>query len=363
VALASVAVIGATGLVRALSELSAVSQLWSSGYGRALLVKSGLLLLVVGLGWLNRRRLAYTASLRRNVAAELALLAGIVVAVAFLTDLAPGRELARAVATPKPAEPRPIQPPPPGATVLAAESGKLAVGLAALRDGRIQATVLGQQNRGVDRLVVSFAADGKKLGSRACGPGCYRSTGRVRRGRVTVLVRGSPPVTFRLPQEAAPASRLVARARRAFENLRSVVIDEHLASSPTQRVFTVWRLEAPNRLAYATSGGARAVVVGARRWDRIGNGPWQRSTQTPLRQPAPWWSPRWRDAKAVGWIRADGRRARVVTFYDPALPAWFEVALDPRTAVPLTLRMTAAAHFMRHRYRNFNAPLGIEPPA
>src|SRR5204863_3195776 len=74
IALVSVGVIAATGLVRALSELSAVSQLWSTGYGRALMVKTALLLAVVGLGWVNRRRLVpriaaagTAAALRRNV--------------------------------------------------------------------------------------------------------------------------------------------------------------------------------------------------------------------------------------------------------------------------------------------------------
>ncbi len=360
-ALVSVAVIAATGLVRAITELSAVSQLWTTGYGRALLVKSALLAGVVVLGWLNRRRLVYGAALRRNVTVELALLAGVVVAVAFLTELAPGRDLARAVA--KPVEPQAIQPPPPGATVFAGESGVYAVGLAALPGGTAQATVLGQENRGVDGLSVGFETHGRRLGSSSCGPGCYRSEGRVRPGPVTVLVGGSAPVRFDLPANAAPGSALVARARRAFEGLKSLVIQEHLASSPTARVFTTWRIVAPNRLAYTTSGNVRAVVIGARRWDKFGRGPWQRSAQTPLHQPAPWWSPSWRNARLVGTARVGGREARVVTFFDPVLPAWFEVAVDPKTALPLTLKMTAAAHFMRHRYSGFNRPLRIVPPA
>lgn len=361
IALGSVVVIAATGLVRALSELSALDQVWSSGYGRALAIKTGLLGGLVTLGWLNRRRLAYTAALRRRVGVELALLAGIVTAVAFLTDLAPGRELAQAVA--KPAEPAAIQPPPAGATVLAAESGNLAVGLAALPDGRVQATALGQENRGVDGLDVGFLAAGRRVASTRCGPGCYRSATAIPRGAVRVLIGGSPAVTFELPDRTQPGSALVARARRAFLALHSVVIQEHLASSPTARIFTTWRLEAPNRVAYVTSEGARAVVIGERRWDKTGNGPWRRSSQTPLRQPGPWWGPRWLDARELGWTRADGRLARLVSFYDPSLPAWFEVAVDPKTAVPLQLKMTAAAHFMRHRYLDFNAPLRIRPPA
>ena len=48
---------------------SSVRQLWSTGYGRALLVKTALLAVLVVLGWLNRYRLR-AEGLRRGVRAE-----------------------------------------------------------------------------------------------------------------------------------------------------------------------------------------------------------------------------------------------------------------------------------------------------
>jgi copper transport protein len=364
-ALVSVAVIAATGLVRALSELSAVSQLWSSGYGRALLVKTALLLAVVALGWINRSRLVAlgdSIALRRNVVAELALLAGVVTAVAFLTDLAPGRQLARAIARPAAPAPRSVRPPPAGATVLAHEVGGLAVGLAILPDRRVEATVLGPSGGGVDGLSVAFRAAGRRTLSLACGPGCYRSRDPVAGNRVTVALGGPQAVSFPLPARTQPASGLVRRARKAFTSLRTVVIHERLASSPREQVLTTWRIAAPNRLTYETNVGASAVVIGARRWDRTRGSPWQASPQTPLQLPGAWWSPRWLDAKTIGWRRVRGQRVRVVSFYDPKLPAWFEVAVELRTALPLELTMTAAAHFMHHRYTDFNRPLRIVAP-
>ena len=363
IALVSVVVIAVTGLVRAFSELSAFSQLWSSGYGRALLIKSGLLLAVVVLGWLNRSRLLPRlrfAALRRNVAVELALLAGVVIAVAFLTDLAPGRQLARAVASPD--APRPIAAPPPGATVLGGESGGRAVGLAIQPGGRLEATMLGPDDKGVDGLSVAFRAGGRTFGSNPCGPGCYRALGRVRSGRVTVLIAGGVPVAFALPARAQPASLIVGRARHAYGSLRSLVIHERLASSPRDFLTTRWQIIAPDRLTYQTSEGGRAVVIGATRWDAQGKQPFVRSAQTPLQLPGSQWGPRWLNAKALGWTRIGGERARRVSFYDPSLPAWFEIALDPRTYRPLELEMTAAAHFMHHRYTDFNRPVRIEPP-
>ncbi len=91
-AVAAVAILALTGVARALSELSAVSQLWTTGYGRAILVKTGLFAVLLGLGAASRSRVsAGNARLRGLMLAELAFLLGIVVAVAVLTSLRPGR--------------------------------------------------------------------------------------------------------------------------------------------------------------------------------------------------------------------------------------------------------------------------------
>lgn len=92
-ALASVIVVALTGAARALAELSAVSQLWTTGYGRAILVKTGLFAVLLGLGSVSRSRvMAGAERLRGVVLAEVTiLLLGVVVAVALLTSLRPGR--------------------------------------------------------------------------------------------------------------------------------------------------------------------------------------------------------------------------------------------------------------------------------
>jgi hypothetical protein len=140
------------------------------------------------------------------------------------------------------------------------------------------------------------------------------------------------------------------------------VIHERLASSPRDRLTTTWHIVAPDRLTYATSEGSRAIVIGGERWDSNGNGRLVRSAQTPLQLPGSQWGPRWLNARTLGWTRVGVTRARLVSFFDPELPAWFEFAMDPRTYRPLELEMTAAAHFMHHRYTGFNRPMRIEPP-
>ena len=93
VALAAVVVLAASGLGRALTELDSVSQIWSTSYGRALIVKTVLFLPLLGVGRANRAVLAHaSARLARPVLIELAVLAAIVGVVGVLTDLRPGSE-------------------------------------------------------------------------------------------------------------------------------------------------------------------------------------------------------------------------------------------------------------------------------
>jgi hypothetical protein len=176
------------------------------------------------------------------------------------------------------------------------------------------------------------------------------------------LPGSAQPVVFAIPRRTEPASQLVRKARHAYASLHSLVIHESLASSTRYRLTTTWQIVAPDRLTYRTSAGSRAVVIGGQRWDANGNGPLVRSAQTPLQLPGAQWGPRWLNARALGWTSVGGRRARMVSFFDPQLPGWFEVTVDRATNRPLELKMTAAAHFMHHRYTDFNRPMQIVAP-
>ena len=56
VALVAVAALLAGGIVQSLLELTAVDDLWDTAFGRAILIKAGLVAVLLGLGALNRRR-------------------------------------------------------------------------------------------------------------------------------------------------------------------------------------------------------------------------------------------------------------------------------------------------------------------
>jgi copper transport protein len=89
-AVIAVAVLAASGVARAFWELSSVSQVWTTSYGRVLIVKSVLLVAILAIASRSRRLLAQFRWLRRSVAAELAVATGIIAAVALLTNLPPG---------------------------------------------------------------------------------------------------------------------------------------------------------------------------------------------------------------------------------------------------------------------------------
>jgi copper transport protein len=363
-ALPALGLLAATGVVRALGELSTVSQLWSTGYGRAIVAKTILFALLIGLGLRSRTLLARLPSLRQNVLAEAGVLALVVVAIAVLTAGRPGRAEPAAAPTRAPPEtgaPAARPPAPPAdATVLPGRAGDLALGLA-VRPGKplgLQLTALAPSGGTARGLTVRLAG----TAARPCGPGCYAAQLPGRPQRIAVSIAGHPPATFELPRSwpAPSGTVLVARATRVFRSQRSVTYEERLGSGTGEELRTRWTLEAPNRLSYAIAGGASAVVIGTSRWDRTAPGkPWTRSDTTLLRQPTPFWSGApITNAHMLG--ERDG--TAIVSFATPAIPAFFSATFDRRTGRTLALDMVAASHFMHHRYLPPSAAVRITPP-
>jgi copper transport protein len=349
VALGSVIVIAVTGVVRALSELAAVSQLWTTGYGRAIGAKSILFALVVLLGWLSRSRVATGLTrVRRSVAGEVAVLLGVIVAVAILTALPPGRRVQSAPAAVT-AVPRPSAPA-ADATVLAQQDGKLAATIAVRPSGAAVVGFIGSDGAPADAGTVRI--DGRQAGS--CGGGCYRGAAR---GRIVTVTHGGRALRFDLGLRT-PASDFVARATRAFFSLKTVRYEETLTAGFGTTVRTTWTEVAPNRLSYVIAGGAKAVVIGDRRWDFTPGDKWRQSQSVLLPMPTPTWG----SVVTNAHILRKGKTTVVASFLDPRSPAWFTVTFERRTFRPVTLQMTAAAHFMHQRYTAFNAPLKIVPP-
>jgi copper transport protein len=385
VAVVAVALVGLSGVTRAFEELSSFSQLWTTGYGRLLVAKTAVFSGLVVIGWLNRYRLtpalarsvddgerglSVVRRLRRNVLAELTALVVVVTLVAVLTNVRPGRDYA-SFHTAAPAVA-------PTSVVLAAQDRDLAVGIGVARLGSrisLRATVLGP-NGPISRAGLRFIVEGdgsaRFAAASSCGPGCYRaSTPAVARlGSILLRIKrpGASPDTLtfvppvRLP--APDASAIVRRATAEIHHLRTLVIHSRLASDPADRLTTTYKEVAPNRLEYLNSDGSASVIVGARRWDRASrHGPWREAPQDPpVREPVPFWPPGFTDAHVLRLTRLAGDPVWVVSFLDPATPAWFKLWVDRRTYQTLRLEMIATAHFMRNRMGSFDAPITVESP-
>ena len=104
-ALASVGVLVVAGVIGSLKNVDALSELWSTKYGKLLLAKIGIALVLIGVGVVNRRavrRLRARGSdagegvLRRSTVAELVLMAGAIAVTSVLINQPPARGVAAA---------------------------------------------------------------------------------------------------------------------------------------------------------------------------------------------------------------------------------------------------------------------------
>jgi hypothetical protein len=264
--------------------------------------------------------------------------------------------------------------PPPGAVVLAAEDGTNALGLAVTPGTRriaVQASVIAALNTtGVPGLDLRFRIDtGQKVVTGrgvACGAGCYRAD--IASGwpkSVAVVIAGHRPqsLSFALPARAniKPGAQIVARAERVWRSLDSVV-DHDSLSDGHATVHTLWRIVAPDKVAYVVQGGGSSVIIGDRIWEKAEGGSlWTEQPQSPLKQPVPFWS-KAVDAHVVGSVSLDGHPAWKVTFFDPSTPGWYAILVDKATSHTVSVDMTATAHFMHDEYSGFDTPLSITPP-
>jgi hypothetical protein len=305
---------------------------------------------------------------RLPVAIAAALVAGSVYALLFVVVMRHGSD--RTARSTGPASAAAFPAPPRGAVVFSRELGQNALALAVSRRNRrlvTQASVVGPDGAGVTGLAVSFAVDGVSALATPCGSGCYAAelATRTTPRKVLTVIDGDSATRWNVPLPATwpprDASKTVARADRVWRALRSLAFTDRLASSEDYAVTSSWQAQAPDRLAYQIDGGAEAVIVGKRRWDRDPGGAWRRSPQVPVHQPSPPWA-RIRNAFVLGAETVRGRPAWKVSFFDPESRAWFTVLLDRSTLRTLELDMITTAHFMHEVYGGFDSTPTIRPP-
>lgn len=249
-----------------------------------------------------------------------------------------------------------------GAVVRSRQWGSNGLGISLLRrDGRFyaQLSAVDAQGDGLAGLDVGFGAGTHTVD---CGAGCYGAVFSSIPKSVNVAVRDRGSMTtwrVAVPPVAEPdASELVLRAARVWRSLRSLSFHEQLASTAKAPLVSDWRVEAPDRVTYAIAGGSSAIIVGPHRWDKAtASSPWVESPQTPVTQPFPAWQ-----LVSDAHVVAAGPGYKLVTFFDPSIPAWFEIRVEDATTRTLDTWMIAPSHFMHDAFAGFDATAPVVPP-
>ena len=204
--------------------------------------------------------------------------------------------------------------------------------------------------------------DGRSMGARSCGNGCFRIDASVLDGEAKQLTvrAASSAAAFGLPARLPPSGeKLFARALRTMDQLQAYRFIETLTSG-RDGVATEYEVQAPNRLSLRVlpTGSFRSVIIGRKRWD-FHDGRWERGPFPGLNV-----------ADVLIWRRAT--HARVVG-HDPngvtdlaafglePVPAWFRVSVEPSGRV-VEAEMISPSHFMAHHYRDFNTKIEIKAP-
>jgi len=246
----------------------------------------------------------------------------------------------------------------PSSLALGGHDKNLLVGIAA-RPGRPVEIAALRHEKPVPTNELRFAVGGRLLRAEPCGHGCSRISLPVLSGRTREITarHGSEAVTLNLPATLPPDGDAdFERALRRMDGLRSYRFTERLSSGRANVVSRV-EIQAPDRLRLRLPGYG-SVIIGRTRWD-FRNGGWERSSYPGLdvRNLLMWHEAR--NPRVVG-ESPDGTRELVAYGLEP-VPSWFRLEVAPSGLVR-EAEMTAASHFMLHRYRDFDEPVKIEPP-
>jgi copper transport protein len=390
IALPAFGVVVITGLLNALIELGRPAELWQSAYGRVLAVKMGLVAVVAVVSYFHalrlRPRLAaanphpdpklerrHWLLLRREPLVGLAVLAAAALLVAFpLPPRQAGAAPVQSLAACSPSCPLPAakddQLPVAdhlGPAIVAAWLRPEPGGLS----GRLR--LLGEN---LKALPGPPTIPGAHLGE--CGAGCwtFELRGNPASFEVSAPIEGHT-YTARLPSRWISgaranqrARRLLASAQETMNRLRSAREHERITSGPGSLAVTDYELRAPNRMAYRTLLGGRAIVIGKREWTRTAAGrPWRLGHfggGGPPFQTLTWfaWTPYAESVRLLG-ITLEGRhRFGEVALYEPGAPVWWRLRIDLSSMRVTSSHLITQGHFMTQRYYDFNGPVRISPP-
>ncbi len=255
VALWSVALVGLTGVVAALTELHTVDQVVTTPYGRVLVLKTALVALALLLALAARLRglrgeqAAALLRARRLTRVEILTLVGVLGVAAWLGNVAPpySAPSSAAATSTLPDAPAPVGP----ALYVAGQAGWLEVYLTASAGQlTVQAYAPGggaPQDAHLSLSAQTPAGHVQPLAPRACGPGCFTTPMTWQRGSTRVHLQigardwDGGALTLAVPWPPLPRDpALLARVIATMRAQRVVVMSEQITSGPHATAHSVY---------------------------------------------------------------------------------------------------------------------------
>ena len=396
VALPAFLVVALTGVLNAYIQLRHPALLWESSYGRALLIKSALVLVIALVSYLHvfrlRPRLLAAnphpdATLERRhwrmLGAEPLIGVALAVIVAVLVAFPLPRQVdARPLAAQLPAACNPCVLPLPNSDQLAVATNagsEIVAGWLQRRGQRLEGQVRILDIDGKP-APTPFEIEGASSVS-PCGPGCrtFAMRGAPAAVRVTVNPDRHPasaslPTRWQ-PAGSATARRVLNRAQAVMRHLRSVREVEEANSVPGVYALSVGRLQAPNRWASTTyvvrppvapQVEDELIAIGARQWTRVPGGAWKLQPEhgaLPFNAPTLFtWSTYAEAVRLIAVEHRDGHTTATLALMDPGTPAWWTLHVDLASSRVLDARLITSGHFINARYSQFNRARAVFAP-
>jgi len=278
-ALASAALVVATGIVLAVGEIRRPQQLLATTYGRILLLKAALVLLaLLAAAWargfrISRPRTPRLAGLRALTRVEIGLLIGVVGVASLLGSVAPPAPLTLLAA----AQPLTEAPIPTGPSLtVAGQAGWLEVYLTASSGTMVLnvVTPTGSESAATVRLrrlvVHSPGGLAVALTPRSCGPGCFRAgyNWAVGTTAIDITVDATQSaggiLQFAVPWPPLPSDpALMARVVATLRAQKSILLDERVTSGPGAKAESQSRVTGEELLQSFPYGAGQAYDLSA----------------------------------------------------------------------------------------------------
>jgi copper transport protein len=388
-----------TGLYQVWAHVAQPAALFSTAYGRTLVLKLALVVPLVALGAVNRLAIVprlrnqlvngagddggaglLTRRLWRVTWSEAALGLAVLAVVGLLTALPPARGAEAATSATAPGNAA-GQPNPnsndvtlasnAGATLVTLTIGDTSTGAGTLTvvlhdsvgntlsDAAVQAQ-LTPPGGGTPSTVTLAARNGQYLGS-----GNFNLAGHW---QITVAVTpknaATSTATFALDLPAGGARWLLAAADAAMNRLTSLREHQTISSGGTP-VVTDYEFVAPDKAHIRTGNTSETIAVGTQRFDRTNGGAWSTSAWPEdggYRWPRNDYASGSSEVALLGQEQVAGVDCWIVSFLDDASGARLTFWIGQQDFLVRRETMFATGHYMDSRYSDFNAPITIAAP-